>query len=135
MASPLNFFVKPQLRFDRMNGVDRCVVGYSGGKQKDPTYRNIQDHTEALLVEYDPSKLSYEDLVLSWTQMHHPNHRGKTQYRSVVWYTNKEQQEIAEEVVKGWEGSSREPLHTNVEPALTFYRAEEYHQFFMRKRM
>jgi len=101
---------------------------------KDPTYRKIMDHTEALLVEFDPSVISYEDLVISWTQMHRPAYKGKTQYRSAVWYTSEEQQEVAEEVVKGWTGSSREPLYTSVEPALRFYRAEEYHQFFISKR-
>jgi peptide-methionine (S)-S-oxide reductase len=48
-----------------MDGVKRCVVGYSGGKADNPTYRNIQDYTEALLVEYNPHEVSYEDLVLS----------------------------------------------------------------------
>lgn len=110
------------------------MVGYSGGTQPDPTYRKILDHTEALLVEFDPSKVSYEDLVVSWTQMHHPSYKGKTQYRSAVWYTDDEQQQVALEIVKSWEGSSREQLHTSVEPALTFYKADEYHQFFMEKR-
>ena len=77
---------RPQNRFDAMDGVVRSVVGYSGGKGKDPTYRNILDYTEALLIEYDPKIVSYEDLVLSWTQMHFPNYHGKTQYRSAVWY-------------------------------------------------
>lgn len=112
-------------------------MGYSGGKTKDPTYRNIQDHTEALLVEFDPTKLSYEDLVLSWTQMHHPNHQGgKCQYRSAVWYLNDEQKEIADAIVNQWKTScSRDTLYTSVEPALSFFRAEEYHQFFMSKNM
>lgn len=118
-----------------MNGVARCVVGYSGGKQPNPTYRCIKDYTEALLVEFDPTQVSYEDLVLSWTQMHRPCVRGKTQYRSAVWYVDKEQKETAREVVKEWTASSREPLYTDVEPATSFYRAEEYHQFFMRKQM
>lgn len=117
-----------------MNGVARCVVGYSGGRTKDPTYRSIQDHTEALLVEFDPLVVSYEDLVISWTQMHNPAYNAKGQYRSAVWYVDEEQKEVAEEVVKGWKSSAREPLYTSVEPALEFYRAEEYHQFFLRKR-
>jgi len=100
---------------------------------KDPTYQRILDHTEALLVEYDPTVISYEDLVISWTQMHNPLCKGKTQYRSAVWYTSEEQQEIAEEVVKDWKGSKRDPIYTSVEPALRFYRAEKYHQFFLRK--
>jgi peptide-methionine (S)-S-oxide reductase len=125
---------RPQLRFDKMKGVARCVVGYSGGKTKDPTYRNMRDHTEAFLVEFDPSVVSYEDLVISWTQIHIPIRcKGKCQYRSAVWYMDEEQQEVVEEVVKAWRVSVREPLYTDVEAALTFYRAEEYHQFFLKK--
>lgn len=119
-----------------MKGVARCVVGYAGGKKPNPTYKKILDHTEALLVEYNPDQVSYEDLVLSWTQMHSPNHAaGKTQYRSAVWYLNAEQKETAEEVVQQWKASKQESLYTSVEKALTFYRAEEYHQFFLSKRM
>lgn len=129
-----SFFSRPQLRFETLDGVARCVVGYSGGKTKDPTYRSIQDHTEALLVEFDPAVVSYEDLVISWTQMHNPNYQSKCQYRSAVWYLDEEQKEVAEEVVKAWKASAREPLYTSVEPALTFYRAEEYHQHFLSKR-
>ncbi|KAG7346600.1 methionine-S-sulfoxide reductase [Nitzschia inconspicua] len=120
-----------------MKGVARCVVGYSGGKKPNPTYKKILDHTEALLVEYDPSRVSYEDLVVSWTQMHFPNNsKGKCQYRSAVWYLTVEQKEIAEDVVEQWKASTTcEALYTSVERARTFYRAEEYHQFFMEKRM
>lgn len=118
-----------------MKGVARCVVGYSGGEENYPTYRSIKDHTEALLVEFDPSIVDYSDLVVSWTQMHQPNYKGKTQYRSAVWYLQDEQKEVAEEIVEGWHGSSREKLYTSVSPASSFYRAEEYHQFFLQKRM
>jgi len=109
------------------------VVGYSGGVTASPTYRSIQDHTEALLVEFDPKVLSYEDLVLSWTQMHAPFSKGKCQYRSVVWYWSEEQKEVAQEVVKQWRASTRGELYTDVEPVTDFYRAEEYHQHFLSK--
>ena len=116
-----------------MRGVKKCVVGYSGGVSKDPTYRKIQDHTEAVLVEFDPSMVSFEDLVLGWTQMHNPICQGKRQYRSAVWYLDEEQKETAEEIVSGWSSSSQNILFTSVEPATTFYRAEEYHQHFLSK--
>lgn len=123
------WFWGPQLRFEKMNGVARAVVGYSGGKTLNPTYRSIQDHTEAILVEFDPSVVSYEDLVLSWTQIHHPTYQGKCQYRSAVWYLSEDQKEVAEQVVSDWKASSsRTQLYTSVEPAISFYRGEEYHQ-------
>jgi peptide-methionine (S)-S-oxide reductase len=120
-----------------MNGVARCIVGYTGGKTKDPTYRSMQDHTEALLVEYDPKVISHEDLVVSWTQMHHPNYpNSKCQYRSAVWYMNVKQREIAEEVVQQWKASQpRDALYTSIEPARSFFRAEDYHQSFLCKNM
>ena len=127
------FIIRPQLKFEKIKGVARCVVGYSGGKMKNPTYKNIMDHTEASLVEFDPAILPYESLVISWTQMHTPMYNGNCQYRSAVWYLNEDQKEIAEEVVKGWKSSIKGQLFTNIEPATSFYRAEEYHQNFLRK--
>jgi peptide-methionine (S)-S-oxide reductase len=125
---------RPQLQFENLKGVARCVVGYSGGKAANPTYLSIQDYTEALLVEFDPSVLSYEDLVLSWAQLHQPIYqRGRLQYRSAVWFLNEEQHEVVEQVVKDWRSSSRSPLYTEIEPATSFYRGEEYHQNFMSK--
>jgi peptide-methionine (S)-S-oxide reductase len=119
-----------------MKGVARCVVGYSGGSTKNPTYRSIQDHTEAILIEFNPDEVSYEDLVISWTQIHHPSSASKCQYRSAVWYLDDEQKEIANEIVCQWKASkTKDCLHTSVEPATSFYRAEEYHQFFLRKRI
>ena len=94
----------------------------------------MQDHTEAFLVEFDPNHVTYEDLVITWTQLHNPCYKSSCQYRSAVWYLNEEQKEIAEEVVETWKASAKEPLYTSVEPALTFYRAEEYHQSFLTKR-
>ena len=106
-------------------------MGYSGGHQMNPTYRNIQDHTEALLIEFDPSMVSYEDLVIEWTRMHSP-YNGKTskcQYRSAVWYLNDEQKDICTNIVKGMEATYGKGC-SSVEPATKFYQAEGYHQNF-----
>ena len=96
------------------------------------------DHTEALLVEFDPKIISFQDLLKDWSQMHAPLHpRGKLQYRSAVWYLNDAQRECAEQVVTHWRdavGRHRDTLYTSVEPVTTFYQAEEYHQDFLVKR-
>jgi peptide-methionine (S)-S-oxide reductase len=114
--------------------VKRCVVGYSGGEQSNPNYSVIKDHTEALLVEFDPNVVSYEDLVVEWSQMHSPRHKSKCQYRSAVWYLNDEQKETAEEIVKGMQALAKKmQIYTSVEPATRFYKAEEYHQHFLTK--
>ena len=77
----------------------RCVVGYSGGHDPDPTYRRILDHTEALLVEFDSNVLSYEDLVVEWARRHTPIGQRKCQYRSAVWYLNEEQKEMLKQKI------------------------------------
>lgn len=132
-----------------MKGVSRCIVGYSGGQRLNPTYRNIMDHTEALLIEFDPNQTSYEDLALEWSRMHSPRGKSKCQYRSAIWYLNEEQKEKAKEVVEGMKvymnGSRPMPpgvrklmgeddgIYSSVDPATRFYRAEEYHQNFLNK--
>lgn len=112
----------------------RCVVGYSGGKELNPTYTNIKDHTEALLVEFDPNEVTYEDLCLDWSRMHNPTYDEKQcQYRSAVWYLNNEQKEIVEEVVGGMKAATSCPIYTSTEKVTRFYKAEEYHQNFLTK--
>jgi len=122
------------------------VVGYSGGTTENPTYKRIKDHTEALLVEFNPAVVSYKDLVQFWTQLHRPIHKYVSrQYRSAVWYVdnnnnnNKEQQQqkqIATTVVNDWKKKAgNENLSTSIERAISFYRAEEYHQDYLKKRM
>lgn len=108
-------------------------VGYSGGEKLDPTYKKILDHTEAMLIEFDPTVITYEELLIEWSRMHSPNYKNKCQYRSAVWYLNEEQMEAAEEVVAGMKAVAREELYTSVEPATRFYKGEEYHQKFMSK--
>lgn len=113
-------------------------MGYTGGVQANPTYRTMFDHTEALLVEFNPKVISYEDLLMEWSQMHAPLHpRCKPQYRSAVWYCNDSQRECAKRVVTHWQDAvshNRDTLYTSIEPVTTFYQAEEYHQDFLVKR-
>jgi peptide-methionine (S)-S-oxide reductase len=118
--------------------VVECVVGYTGGKAPNPTYRNIKDHTEALKVEFDPKRVSYQDLLREWSRMHHPNYPAKVQYRSAMWYLDEpvHQRTYAEQAVNEMRmAHPGEKLHTRVKPAGKFYRAEEYHQNFLAKRL
>lgn len=115
-----------------MKGVVRCIVGYSGGRERNPTYQTIKDHTEALLIEFDPTQITYEDLLIEWSRMHSPLYKSKCQYRSAVWYVNEEQKEAAEEVLRGMKATARgQEIHSSVEKATRFYQAEDYHQNFM----
>jgi len=127
-------------------GVVSTAVGYEGGTMKNPTYRDVctdrTGHAEVVEVEYDPEKVSYEDLLKVFWANHDPttlNRQGPdvgTQYRSVIFYHTPEQQAAAlaskEKLEKS--GRYRRPVVTEIVPASSFYRAEDYHQQYLEKR-
>jgi len=127
-------------------GVVSTAVGYEGGTMKNPTYRDVctdrTGHAEVVEVEYDPEKVSYEDLLKVFWANHDPttlNRQGPdvgTQYRSAIFYHTPEQQAVAlaskEKLEKS--GRYRRPIVTEIVPATSFYRAEDYHQQYLEKR-
>jgi peptide-methionine (S)-S-oxide reductase len=133
-----------QTRFDEVPGVTETAVGYSGGKMPNPTYRDVctdeTGHAEVVLVEFDPQKVSYEELLRLFFQLHDPtqlNRQGPdfgTQYRSAIFYFSPEQKATAERVKQEMQKVIRGTIVTQVEPAQMFYRAEEYHQKYLEKR-
>ena len=127
-------------------GVIDTDVGYTGGWVKNPTYEDTHDsksgHAEAIRVTFDPSVLSYQDLLEQWFfKLHDPttlNRQGNdvgTQYRSAIFPQTPEQRAIAERVIARVEASGRwkRPITTSIEPASTWYSAEGYHQDYLRK--
>jgi len=126
--------------FLNVNGVTKVVSGYSGGKVKNPTYREVctglTGHAEVTQITYDPKKVSFEDLLEVFWNTHDPttlNRQGAdegTQYRSVVFYANDEQKKIAEQYKKQLEASHlyKNPIVTEISPLSIFYPAEDYHQ-------
>jgi methionine-S-sulfoxide reductase len=117
-----------------MKGVARAVVGYSGGDKLNPNYGMMMDHTEAVMVEFDPKVVTYEDILIEWSRMDYPYARQKTQYKSAVWFTNEEQQEAIEEVVEGIKASAKgKKVFVDIEPVTRFYRGEEYHQNYLER--
>jgi len=117
-----------------MKGVKEVTVGYAGGKTEFPTYRSIQDHTEAVRVVFDPKKISYEEILMSFFQQHSifspPYSR---QYRSAILVHNQEQEETARAMLDAFSKSAKRKVYTEVEQATDFYRAEEYHQKYIAK--
>lgn len=89
------------------------------------SYDNIQDYTEALLIEYDPAVVSYRAILDLWRSQHTP-YPNKRQYRSAIMYRNEEQKKVAEE-------SYGKEKYVDIEPATQFYMAEEYHQNYLKK--
>lgn len=126
--------------FLSVKGVFKVVSGYEGGKVKNPTYREVcsglTGHAEVTQITYDPSKVSFEELLEVFWNTHDPttlNRQGAdegTQYRSVVFYHNDEQKKVAEQYKKQLEASHvyQTPIVTEISAASTFYPAEDYHQ-------
>jgi peptide methionine sulfoxide reductase msrA/msrB len=140
-------FWGPELTFSKVPGVVNAEVGYMGGKKDSPTYKEVctgeTGHAEVVHVTYDPSKVSYGQLLkLFWT-IHNPtqlNRQGPdygTQYRSVVFYHDDDQMKIAAAQLqalrdaKKWKGR---PIVTQLVPAGTFWKAEDYHQDYLAKK-
>jgi len=126
--------------FLNVKGVSKVVSGYEGGKVKNPTYREVcsglTGHAEVTQITYDPSKVSFEELLEVFWNTHDPTTLNKqgadegTQYRSVVFYHNEEQKKVAEAYKKQLDASHvyKNPIVTEITPASTFYAAEDYHQ-------
>jgi methionine-S-sulfoxide reductase len=112
-----------------MDGVVRTRVGYSGGQQKDPTYRSIGDHSETIQIDYDPARISYKKLLYIFWQSHDPTHRAwSRQYMSAIFYHNDEQQKLALETRTFEEKQRNKKIQTEILPLAEFYLAEDYHQ-------
>ena len=130
--------------FRKVPGVIDTAVGYEGGHVDNPTYEQVcsgtTGHVEVCQVTFDASKVTYEDLVEKYFEIHDPtqlNRQGPDvgyQYRSVIFAHSDEQAEIARRVIERAQPRFRDPIVTEVTPAKPFWRAEEYHQCYLGKR-
>lgn len=131
--------------FEEMEGIEKVTSGYTGGHVSHPTYEQVKSqktgHTEAVLIEYDETKLSYDDLLTIYWQQTDPTDamgqfmdRGDS-YRPVIFYYNEHQRLSAQKSKKKLEESGRysQPIVTQIEEAMPFYPAEEEHQQFYKK--
>ena len=131
--------------FERMEGVNDVISGYIGGHVPNPTYEQVcgkrTGHAEAVEIYYDPSKVTYDELLEVFFKTHEPtvlNRQGPDsgpQYRSSVFYHNGDQKKAAEKYIKKLDdsGDYDKKIVTLLEEASTFYPAEEYHQDFFRR--
>lgn len=129
-----------QFYFDQVPGVVSTEVGYIGGHTDNPTYEQVcthgTGHAEAVKIEFDPEKISYETLLKQFFRMHDPtqlNRQGPDvgdQYRSAIFYSDGGQQEKAVELIETLNKSSifKKPIVSTIEKATTWYPAEDYHQ-------
>ena len=131
--------------FRKTPGVTETAVGYMGGSLENPTYEAVctdrTGHAEVVQVQFDPAQVSYEQLLKIFWEIHDPttlNRQGPdrgTQYRSAVFYHDSAQQKAAQATKAQLEASGRfrRPIVTEITPAGTFWRAEEYHQKYVQK--
>ncbi|MBI2193685.1 MAG: peptide-methionine (S)-S-oxide reductase [Planctomycetes bacterium] len=110
----------------------RTCVGYSGGTRDQPTYHSLGDHSEAIRIEYDPSRMTYEKLLEVFWSSHNPCWGGGSrQYRSAIFYHSEEQKKLALAAKKREESKRERTVHTEIAAAGPFYPAEDYHQKYL----
>ena len=134
-----------QSPFDKLDGVISTTVGYCGGKEENPTYKQVSagntGHAEAVEIMYEPSRVSYEELLnVFWMNIDPTQKDGQfadtgAQYRTAIFYHNEEQRRLAETSKKeqGNSGRFNKEIVTEIVAATPFYRAEEYHQDYYKK--
>jgi peptide-methionine (S)-S-oxide reductase len=136
-----------EARFQQVRGVIETAVGYEGGSLENPTYKDVcsdrTGHAEVVELTFEPQKVSYRALLDLFFELHDPtqvNRQGPdwgTQYRSVIFFHSPEQEAAAKEAIAQLNASHHQyakPIATQVVPAGTFWRAEEYHQKYLEKR-
>lgn len=130
--------------FRKAKGVIKTTVGYTGGSLANPTYEDVCSnktrHAEAVLLEFDPKKISYQKLLEIFWNVHDPtqvNRQGPdvgSQYRSVIFYHNQGQKEAAISSLAKEQKKHAHPIATKIAKAEKFWKAEEYHQQYLEKR-
>jgi peptide-methionine (S)-S-oxide reductase len=135
-----------EVAFRQVPGVVDATAGYLGGAFPNPTYEDVctgrTGHAEVVEVTYDPTRVSYDDLLTVFWTSHDPttlNRQGPDrgpQYRSAIFYHNDAQKAAADASRERWNTSGKfpRPIVTEITPTSTFYRAEEYHQRYLEKR-
>lgn len=139
----LGCFWCAQALFEKFTGVTNVVCGYAGGHTANPTYEDVctdqTGHAEVVQVTYDPSKITYQQLLDIFWEVHDPttpDQQGEdvgTQYRSIILYQTPEQQKLAEASKKAEGAKLKQTVTTQIVPLTEFYRAEEYHQDYFKK--
>ena len=137
-------FWQVEVEFRKVPGVTDTAVGYLGGDYENPSYEDVctgrTGHAEVVQIEFDPERVSYDELLEKLWDLHDPttlNRQGPdigTQYRSAIFFHSPEQEAAARAAKERAQTRFRKPIVTEIAPASTFYRAEEYHQRYLEKR-
>tara|TARA_B100000965_G_scaffold385023_1_gene385832 strand:- start:686 stop:1132 length:447 start_codon:yes stop_codon:yes gene_type:complete len=140
----LGCFWGPEIKFDKLNGVIKTEVGYCGGNSASTSYREVctgnTNHAEVVKIEYDNNKISYEDILNYFFEIHDPttlNRQGPdigTQYRSEIFYLDDGQENIAQKILKKYNEKFQGKITTKISPVKNYCKAEEYHQKYLEKK-
>jgi peptide-methionine (S)-S-oxide reductase len=137
-------FWQPEMVYKETEGVVETAVGYEGGHVDNPTYEQVctgtTGHAEVTQVTFDPERVSFEELVEKFWEIHDPTQVDRqgvdvgSQYRSVIFFQDAAQERIARESKERAQERVGAPIATSIEPATGFWRAEEYHQCYLERR-
>jgi peptide-methionine (S)-S-oxide reductase len=129
--------------FRKLKGMISTAVGYAGGTTTEPTYRDVctgqTGHAEVVQIDFDPAQLSYNQLLDVFWKCHNPTTKNRqgpdfgTQYRSAIFFHSPEQEALAKASLERAQTWWSNPIVTEITPAPTFWRAEEYHQQYVEK--
>ena len=139
----LGCFWGPEIKFSKLEGIIKTEVGYCGGNSETTTYEQVcsgnTNHAEVVKLEFDPSKISYEEILNYFFNIHDPttlNSQGPdigTQYRSEIFYVSEDQKKIAEKVIKENNKKLSGRVVTKLSNLKNYCKAEEYHQKYLEK--
>ena len=140
----LGCFWKPEMEFDKFDGIVKTEVGYCGGNVNKTNYEEVctgkTNHAEVIKIEFDNSKVSYEDILNYFFKIHDPTTLNKqgpdigTQYRSEIFYCNNAQKEIAEKILNKINQKLNGKAVTKISEEKNYCKAEEYHQKYLKKK-
>jgi len=141
----LGCFWGPEIKFNKLNGVIKTEVGYCGGNNASVSYEEVctgkTNHAEVVKIEFDSSKISYEDILNYFFEIHDPTTIDKqgpdvgSQYRSEIFYSNNNQKLIAENILKKYNKKFNSRVVTKISELKNYCKAEEYHQKYLEKKI
>ena len=140
----LGCFWGPEIKFNKLNGVIKTEVGYCGGNKASVSYEEVctgkTNHAEVVKIEFDSSKISYEDILNYFFEIHDPttiDRQGPdvgSQYRSEIFYSNNSQKIIAKNILKKYNKKFSGKIDTKISELKSYCKAEEYHQKYLEKK-
>ena len=141
----LGCFWGPEIKFSKLEGVNKTEVGYCGGNSNKTTYKEVcsgnTNHAEVVKIDFDNSKISYEDILSYYFNIHDPttlNQQGPdigSQYRSEIFYMDNDQKHIAEKILSEKNKIFKGKIVTKISEVKNYCKAEEYHQKYLEKKI